>query len=117
MVELPGVKNLETAKAIIGKTAELELYDLQTAAVGPSASSDPQAPAVPSASLYDLLASASTQSLRSDNTAENGPYYLFQRKGKKLLAGPAPTRGGAAAQDVTERCRRERVSFPCRPTR
>ena len=37
-VELPGVTNTETARSIIGKTAKLELYDLQTAATGPSPS-------------------------------------------------------------------------------
>ena len=87
-VELPGIENVEAAQEIIGKTAELQLYDLEPALTGPSISArgDP----IPSESLYDLLADTRTTSLRQRNGV-GGPFYLFDRESKKLLAGPAPT--------------------------
>jgi SecD/SecF fusion protein len=88
-VELPGVKNADRARELIGQTARLELFDLETSLVGPSISSQlfPEA----QNSRYDLLASAATQSLRQRD-GKPGPFYLFQRKGKQLVAGPMPTR-------------------------
>jgi SecD/SecF fusion protein len=87
-VELPGVKNADRAREIIGQTAKLELFDLQAAATGPSI--DAQGfQVIPSASLYDLLASAQTKSLAAKG--EGGPWYLFDTKTKELLAGPLRT--------------------------
>src|SRR6266508_3678430 len=53
VIELPGVKNASDASKLLGKTAKLELYDLETSLVSPSiyAGSVP----VPSTSLYTLL--------------------------------------------------------------
>jgi SecD/SecF fusion protein len=89
-VELPGVKNADRARELIGQTARLELFDLEPALVGPSISAQlfPEA----QDSLYDLLASAATQSLRQREEGKPGPFYLFERKPKELVAGPMPTR-------------------------
>src|SRR5262245_55324428 len=38
VIQLPGVKDPEAAAEIIGTTAQLELYDLETSLVGPSVS-------------------------------------------------------------------------------
>ena len=91
-VELPGVTNTETARGIIGKTAKLELYDLQTAATGPSITPTTfQVNATDS--IFKLLSAAQTKSLVQKN-GEGGPFYLFDRKAKKLVAGPQRTRKG-----------------------
>jgi SecD/SecF fusion protein len=101
-VELPGVKNADQARQVIGQTAQLELYDLQTSLTGPSVTGAEGFPAPPPTRLYNLLSPASTQSLARENGAEL--YYLFEEQGKKLLAGPLPTREALlatkAAQDA-----------------
>ncbi len=87
VIELPGVHDPRRAVEILGKTAELEFYDLEVDLVSPSI--DAQHFPVAFASLYDLLA-------RVQATAEKGTpssWYLFD-KDKKLVAGPAPTREG-----------------------
>jgi SecD/SecF fusion protein len=87
---LPGVDNPDRVREIIGSTAKLELYDLQTALTGPSI--DAQGlQAIPTDNLYDLLASAATQSLAAKSKG-GGPYYLFKEEGKGLVAGPLRTR-------------------------
>jgi len=88
-VELPGVENADQARQVIGQTAQLELYDLQTALTGPSVSPAQAFQALPKTHLYELLASAATQSLVKQNGSSS--YYLFAVKGKKVLAGPLPT--------------------------
>jgi SecD/SecF fusion protein len=94
-VELPGIDNPESALEIIGKTAELQLFDLETALTGPSISA--QGDAIPKETLYDLLADARTTSLRQRNGV-GGSFYLFNKETKKLLAGPSPTREGLLAK-------------------
>jgi SecD/SecF fusion protein len=89
-IELPGVSDAGRAAALIGQTAVLELYDLQTALTGPSVATN-GFQAIPTESLYDLLAAAQTQSLAA-RAEGGGPYYLFREQGKKLLAGPQRTR-------------------------
>jgi SecD/SecF fusion protein len=89
-VELPGVKNADQARQVIGQTAQLELYDLQTSLTGPSVTGAQGFPAAPPTQLYNLLSPAATQSLAKDSGAE--AYYLFDGQSKKLLAGPLPTR-------------------------
>jgi len=88
-VELPGVKNADRAQDLIGQTAPPELYDLETSLTGPSISAQ-RFPAAKS-SLYELLVNAATQGLVKKN-GPGRPYYLFDKKTKKLLAGPYPTR-------------------------
>ncbi|MDX6504486.1 MAG: preprotein translocase subunit SecD, partial [Gaiellaceae bacterium] len=56
VIELPGVKDPAAALAQIGKTAQLEMYDFETAATGPTKGANGDV--VPLASLYKLLTSA-----------------------------------------------------------
>ena len=109
-VEMPGVKNADQARQVIGQTAQLELYDLQPALTGPSVSATQGFQAIPKQKLYDLLASASTQSLVDDNGAQS--YYLFEQKGKKMLAGPFPTKEALLASAAAKKAGIEGEDVP-----
>jgi SecD/SecF fusion protein len=90
VIELPGVKNAAQAAQLIGKTAQLEFYDLQGDLTGPSVTTQGfvRYP-VANPSLHSLLAGQQAK-------AKNGTptdYYLFGKK-KKVLAGPSETRQG-----------------------
>ena len=87
-IQLPGVKDPEAAAAVIGKTAVLELFDLEDNLVRPSI--DAQRFPVATPSIYQLL--AGQQSLVVDGQAES--WYVFD-KAKKLVSGPAPTKADA----------------------
>ncbi|MEP6976554.1 MAG: protein translocase subunit SecD [Thermoleophilia bacterium] len=84
VIELPGVKNAAQAAEVIGKTAQLELYDLETSVTGPSKSAQG---ILARPSLYALLAGVQSTS----QGADAGAWYLFDAK-KKLVAGPSPSR-------------------------
>ena len=71
VVELAGVHNVQDAINIIGKTAQLELYDLETSVTGPSATATGQIR--PTQTLYGLL--AGVQSLTKQQ--EPSAWYLF----------------------------------------
>src|SRR5919202_1761791 len=62
VIELAGVHDPARAAAIIGKTAQLELYDLETSVVAPSV--DAQGNIQPSTSLYSLLYAARADAKR-----------------------------------------------------
>ena len=99
-VELPGVRNADRARDIIGQTAKLELFDLATALTGPSV--NPQTfQAVPIESLYDLLVAPETTSLARDGEA--GPYYLFETETKKRLAGPLRSQEAILATEAAKK--------------
>src|SRR5438270_11645797 len=85
VIELPAVHNINEAAQIIGKTAQLELYDLTPSLLQPSidASQNP----VATTSLFNLLSRVQTGQ-KGTPTA----YYLFNTKTKKLVAGPTDTR-------------------------
>jgi len=83
-IQLPGVKDPEAAARIIGKTAQLELFDLEANLVAPSIDSQTRQP-IATAKLYDLL--AGQQALVKNGTPDT--WYLFRQKGKQLVAGPA----------------------------
>jgi SecD/SecF fusion protein len=85
VIELAGVHNIADAINIIGKTAQLELYDLETSLTGPSRSATNQP--VPRSSIYALLAGVQSLTKSSQPSA----WYLFDAK-KKLFAGPKITR-------------------------
>jgi SecD/SecF fusion protein len=74
VIELPGVKNAEEAASLIGKTAQLELYDLESSLTGPSVDVNgfPQA----STSLYNLLAGQQARAKKGEPTG----YYVFLNK-------------------------------------
>jgi SecD/SecF fusion protein len=86
VIQLPAVHNQDQAAAIIGKTAQLELYDLTPSLLPPSidASENP----VYETTLFDLLSRVQHSSIKGPA----GPYYLFRTKGKKQLKGPSATR-------------------------
>jgi preprotein translocase subunit SecD len=71
---------------IVDKTAQLDFYDLTPSLLPPSI--DASENVVAETSLYDLLSPA-----QSSSQGTPGPYYLFRTTGKKLVAGPEPTRG------------------------
>jgi SecD/SecF fusion protein len=91
VIELPGVHDPAKAAAIIGKTAQLELYDLETDLTGPSI--DAQGNPIPTTSLFNLL--AGQQAKAKQGTPE--AWYLFDAR-KRLRAGPAQTRAGLFTQ-------------------
>jgi SecD/SecF fusion protein len=90
-IQLPGVKDPAAAAQIIGKTAQLELYDLETSLTGPSidAAGNPIAIGRP----YDLL--ARVQSLASQGASEE--WYVFNAR-KRLVEGPATSKAAALAR-------------------
>ena len=108
-VRLPGVKNADQARSIIGQTAKLELFDLATALTGPSV--NPQTfEAIPSETLYDLLADPATTALAKEG--ESGPYYLFNTETKKRLAGPLPTEELVRSTEAAEKAGFEEGKTP-----
>ncbi|MDQ1456409.1 MAG: SecD/SecF fusion protein, partial [Actinomycetota bacterium] len=72
VIQLAGVHNPEQAAAIIGSTAELELYDLETALVPPSITTTGQP--VATTNLYQLL---SRVQAAAKNSKPSG-YVLFK---------------------------------------
>jgi SecD/SecF fusion protein len=93
VIELAGVHDPAKAASIIGKTAQLELYDLETSVTGPSltAAGNPQE----TSSLYGLLSASQTQALAKDGQP-NGYYAFGENKVKSV--GPANTRAAALQQ-------------------
>jgi SecD/SecF fusion protein len=85
VIELAGVHDPRKAAAIIGKTAQLELFDLETSLVGPSGGSNGSTP-TPAPNLFGLLSAVKSQAKKG--TPEG--YYLFNAK-KQNVAGPAFT--------------------------
>ncbi len=81
VIQLPGVKDPQRAAEIIGSTAKLELFDLETSLAGPSISV--QGLPIESASLYALLAQVQSQ-VRGKSDA----YYIVNAKTKRVVAGP-----------------------------
>ena len=99
VIQLAGIHNLSKAAKIIGKTAQLQFFDLENDVVGPSAQGGG---VVATPSLYKLLTQVQTDAKKGTPTA----YYLFDAK-KHLKAGPEETReklladtGGKGAEGV-----------------
>src|SRR5580765_1930364 len=92
VIELPGVKDAEAAARIIGTTAQLELYDLETSLTGPSISIQGQP--VETASLYALLAQVQSEV----KNGKSGAVYLVNPKKKRIVAGPFGTEKEALAK-------------------
>ncbi len=90
-IQLPGVKNPEAAAKIIGKTAQLELFDLEVNLAPPSI--DASRFPVATKSVYDLL--AGQQALAAKGKPEQ--FWLFNKQ-KKLVAGPVSTKAAALAK-------------------
>jgi SecD/SecF fusion protein len=96
-IQMPGIRNPEDAARLIGKTAKLELYDLEADLV-PPVSIDRQQFPIATPSLHDLL--AQVQGRATDATPER--WYLFDDK-KKLVAGPAVKRETLLESEVVQR--------------
>jgi SecD/SecF fusion protein len=88
VIQLPGVKDPAAAAEIIGTTAQLELYDLETSLTGPSISI--QRYPVENPSLYDLLSRVQAQV-----EGESDAYYLVNPKTKRVTGGPFGSRADA----------------------
>src|SRR6266508_2674291 len=86
VIQLAGVHDPKAAASLIGKTAQLEFFDLEADVTGPSRTADSFPVATPT--LYTLLSRA--QSLTEDKGAAS--WYLFDSKTKKVVVGPLPTR-------------------------
>ncbi|HEY8030395.1 MAG TPA: hypothetical protein VIE38_12905, partial [Gaiellaceae bacterium] len=83
VVQLAGVHNAAQAAALLGKTAQLMMFDFEADLTGPSTNAQGQPVATPS--LYDLLTQVQTQAKKGSPEA----YYLFRNK-----AVPAKTKNG-----------------------
>src|SRR5262245_46267586 len=81
VIQLAGVHDPEKAAELIGKTAQLQLYDLEADVTPPGRSST--GAIVPKNALYELLAPVQSQ-VNGDSTH----WYLFN-KAKKKVDGPA----------------------------
>src|SRR4051812_37007402 len=88
VIQLAGVHDPKKAAELIGKTAQLELFDLEADLAGSSISS--QGFPVPATRLHDLLAG---QQSRAKSGAS--AFYVFTAKAKSLVGGPFETRAQA----------------------
>ena len=84
VIQLAGVHDVNKAAQIIGTTAQLQFYDFEKDAVGPS--NDGAGHVIATGSLYDLLTK-----VKADTKNGGSQYYLFNAK-KKPVAGPEETR-------------------------
>ncbi len=85
VIQLAGVHDAGQAAQIIGKTAQLQFYDLEEDVTGPS--TDGAGHVVATGSLYGLLNAVKEDAKKGSPTA----YYLFNAK-KQVAAGPEDTR-------------------------
>jgi len=85
VIQLAGVHDPGKAAQIIGKTAQLQFYDLEADVTGPS--TDGAGHVVATGSLYQLLNAVKEDTKKGTPTA----FYLFNSK-KQLAAGPEDTR-------------------------
>ncbi len=95
-IQLPGVKNPEDVIDILGKTAQLELYDLEANLVRPSIGVQNFPVATPT--LYGLLAGQQALVVPSKTEA----WYLFDAN-KKKAAGPVTKQEKLLQSKVIER--------------
>jgi SecD/SecF fusion protein len=95
VIQLAGVHDPEEAAKLIGKTAQLQFYDLEADIAPPSRAANGQIQ--PLSTLYALL--APVQSQVNDKSSH---WYLF--KNKRRVAGPFTTKAGLLNdQDVKKR--------------
>ena len=86
IIELPGLKDPEAAAELIGKTAQLQFYDLEADLVPPSIT--PEGIPAPSLTLYPLLKGIQDE---LDQGGTPSAWYAYD-SGKRRIAGPEPTR-------------------------
>ena len=92
-IQLPGVKDPAAAAQVIGKTAQLELFDLEKNLVAPSVDARTKQP-IATPKLFDLL--VGQQALATKGQPDT--FYVFREKGKTLVRGPVQTRKAALAK-------------------
>src|SRR4249919_2321922 len=85
VIELAGVHDPAKAAGIIGKTAQLQFFDLENDVTGPS--TDGNGGVIAESSLYRLLDQVQPQANAGKPTA----YYLFNAK-QKVKRGPEDTK-------------------------
>jgi SecD/SecF fusion protein len=85
VIELPAVHDQNQAAQVIGKTAQLELYDLTPSLLPPSINAS-QVP-VPFTNVHDLLTR-----VQEGQKGTPSAYYLVNPKTKKIVKGPSDTR-------------------------
>ena len=95
VIDLPGLENQEQVIEILGKTAELELFDLEINLVPPSIGA--QGVPIAKESIYALL--AGQQALVKENTKTT--WYLFDDK-QKLRVGPRADRDALLDSEAVE---------------
>ena len=93
VIELPAVHNINQAAQIIGKTAQLELYDMTPSLLPPSIDVSQNPVAV--TNLFSLLAR-----VQSGQSGQPSAAYLFRTKTKRVVAGPAV--GPAPRKDLVK---------------
>jgi SecD/SecF fusion protein len=86
VIQLAGVHDPRAAARLIGKTAELEFFDLEADLTGPSRTVNGQPS--PEPSLFALL--AREQSIATSKGASE--WYVFDAKTKKVVLGPAASK-------------------------
>ena len=96
VIDLPGLTNQEQVIEILGKTAQLELFDLEANLVPPSISA--QSFPVARDSLYSLL--AGQQALVKDGSKTT--WYLFDAN-NKLRVGPRTSKEKLLEAEVVEK--------------
>ena len=87
-VQLAGVKNADRARELIGKTAQLQFYDLEADLTGPSVQ---QGQPVPTLKLYDLLVAEQSR-IPQDGGRE---FYVFDKRDKTQKTFAVKTRAAA----------------------
>ena len=88
VVQLAGVFDINRAVEIIGKTAQLQLYDLQASLV-PGVSLTLDGFPRPSPTLYSILNDGTVK--RMATRGKPAAWYLFDKNNQRI-AGPKPTR-------------------------
>ena len=96
VIAMPGITNPDQVIDVLGRTAQLELYDLETNLLRPSVDANGFPVATPT--LYELL--AGQQSLVEEDESEG--WYLFDDE-RKLRAGPVADRDALLRSEVVAR--------------
>jgi SecD/SecF fusion protein len=94
-VQLAGVTDIGRARDLIGKTAELQFYDLEGDLVPPSISRNVP---IPIENRFDLLAPVQSSILEGGGKQ----WRVYDRETREVVAGPFPTRQAAENSDRFE---------------
>ena len=96
VIDMPGITNPEQVIEVLGRTAQLELYDLEANLLRPSI--DAQGFPVATPTIFELL--AGQQSLVEEGQSEE--WYLFDEQ-KRLRAGPVAKRDALLQSQPVEK--------------